>query len=213
MKPAILTNLNICTGCWSCVMACKIGNKLADDQWWMKVNTLPSGVTDEPSGTWPNVKMSWLPVAFPQCTLCPTRTAQNLEPYCVFNCPTQARTYGDLDDPMSKASIAMKGYRDKGYKIYQLPDAGSTTHAAFHYAEKRENTENTVNYTLAEEDNDPPCPTFLLSLIVTEKDSLSSSVGAMHNWLNRSTIIGDLIVQSGFNFQIENVVIQRFDLL
>jgi Fe-S-cluster-containing dehydrogenase component len=59
-----------------------------------------------------------------------------LEPYCVWNCPNHARTYGDLDDPMSKISVAMKGYRDRGYKIYQLPDAGTTTHVAAYYAEK-----------------------------------------------------------------------------
>jgi hypothetical protein len=45
-------------------------------------------------------------------------------------------TYGDLDDPGSKISLTMSELRDRGYKIYQLPDAGTTTSANLWYAEK-----------------------------------------------------------------------------
>ncbi len=136
MKLGILTDLHLCTGCWTCSMTCKTGNHLADDVWWMKVNTVPSGTIDDPAGTWPNLKMSWLPIMYPQCTLCAPRTARGLQPFCVWNCPTKARTYGDLDDPNSEISMKMKSLTDRGFKIYQSPDAGTATHAAAWYGDK-----------------------------------------------------------------------------
>ena len=140
MKPGIVTNLELCSGCWTCAAACSVAYKLPDDtkQWWLTVKSVgdSSGAIDEPAGAYPNFKLSWEPIMWPSCTLCPARTARNLEPYCVWNCPNHARAYGDLDDPMSKISVAMKGYRDRGYKIYQLPDAGTTTHVAAYYVEK-----------------------------------------------------------------------------
>lgn len=138
MKPAILTNLRLCFGCWTCAMGCQQGKKLADDEWILKVNTVghSSGAIDEPVGTYPNLKMSWVPYAFPTCNLCKERTDRGKEPYCTYNCPSYARTYGDLDDPTSKISLAMKDLKNRGYNIYQLPDAGSKSHAAFYYADK-----------------------------------------------------------------------------
>ena len=113
----------------------------------MKINNVghSSGQIDEPAGSWQvsadgirsgDLKLSWVPVAFPTCNLCKERTDRGLEPYCTYNCPSQARIYGDLDDPSSKISIVMKGLRDAGYRIYQLPDAGDKTHVAMYYADK-----------------------------------------------------------------------------
>ena len=141
MKPAILTNLRLCFGCWTCSLGCQQGKKLADDKWIMRINTVgsESGKMDEPAGSWADpssLKMSWVPVAFPTCNLCKERTDRGKEPYCTYNCPSLARIYGDLDDPTSKISLAMKDLSGRGYKIYQLPDAGDKTHAAFYYADK-----------------------------------------------------------------------------
>lgn len=150
VKPALLTNLELCTGCWTCACVCAVAYKLPDDltQWWINVKTVATGTgpstteatsgnaIDEPTGTWPNLSLDWIPVATTKCTLCPARTQAGLDPYCVWNCPNKARIYGDLDDPASKVSLAMKGYKDRGYKIYQLSDAGTASHAAMYYAEK-----------------------------------------------------------------------------
>ncbi|NTU42307.1 MAG: ferredoxin, partial [Nitrospirales bacterium] len=62
-----------------------------------------------------------------KCTLCVDRiNNQNLpeaerKPACVLACPTGARTFGDIDDPQSAASIAIK--EKQGHKI--MPEAGT----------------------------------------------------------------------------------------
>jgi len=119
-----------------------VARNLAADEWWSKVITNGKTNTpylDDPAGSWSNpstLKMSWTPVHLPKCDLCIDRTRAGKDPYCVYNCPTSAKTYGDLDDPSSAISLVMKDLTDRGYKIYQLPDAGKGTHTAAYYADK-----------------------------------------------------------------------------
>jgi molybdopterin-containing oxidoreductase family iron-sulfur binding subunit len=135
-KPAILVNVNRCTGCWTCSVACKVGNKLAPDEWWHNVRTIGSGKgVDNPSGTWPDVHMKWLPFYTSKCSLCAKRTAVGDEPFCSYNCPTRALTYGDMDDPQSPFSIRRKELEDSGFHISQLPE-WEASRANIYYAER-----------------------------------------------------------------------------
>ena len=135
-QPAILINLKRCTGCWTCSLACKVGNKLAEDEWWQHVRTIGSGAgIDEPGGIWPDVHMSWMPMHTTDCTLCGERTAGGQEPYCTYNCPTRAMTFGDLDDAQSPISVRINELREMGYRIYQLP-SWEQTRPEIYYAEK-----------------------------------------------------------------------------
>ncbi len=43
-----------------------------------------------------------------KCTLCKERTDEGEEPMCVLCCPGDARIYGDLDDPQSEISRAIR---------------------------------------------------------------------------------------------------------
>lgn len=56
-----------------------------------------------------------------KCTMCKERTDRGEIPMCVQNCPFEARTFGDLDDPESEISklIAQKS----AYTL--LPDEGT----------------------------------------------------------------------------------------
>ncbi len=135
-SPAILINLKRCTGCWTCSLACKVGNKLAEDEWWQHVRTLGSGTgIDEPGGQYPDLHMSWMPIHTTDCTLCGARTAEGQEPFCTYNCPTKAMTFGDLEDPQSPISLRVTELKEKGYRIFQHP-AWERTRSEIIYAEK-----------------------------------------------------------------------------
>jgi molybdopterin-containing oxidoreductase family iron-sulfur binding subunit len=134
-QPAILINLKRCTGCWTCSLACKVGYNLPEDEWWQFVRTIGGNSIDEPAGEWPNVWMKWMPVHTTDCTLCGERTAKGQEPYCTYNCPNRAMTFGDLEDPKSPISLRMQELREMGYTIFQQPSWERTRSDIF-YAEK-----------------------------------------------------------------------------
>lgn len=115
-KSTILVNLQRCTGCWTCSLACKVGNELADDEYRITVRTEGSGEgIDRPAGTWPNLHMSWTPIWRPSCTKCPERIAAGEEPYCVHSCPNGALNLGD------DAAAEVEALKEKGFRIFTLP--------------------------------------------------------------------------------------------
>lgn len=126
-EQTILVNLNRCTGCWTCSMACKLGNRLADDEWWNTVRTLGSGEgIDRPGGQWPDLRMSWIPVYHRDCILCAGRTAQGELPYCVAACPCEALHWGDLEDEKSEVSKQVADLRARDFRIFRLPNWENT---------------------------------------------------------------------------------------
>jgi Fe-S-cluster-containing dehydrogenase component len=133
---AILVNLTRCTGCWTCSMSCKVAHDVEEGKWWSFVRTIGSGSTiDEPAGKWPDLHMSWMPVFTSECVMCGRRTPKGSEPYCCYNCPTGALTYGNLGDKESEISKHMEELRQKGYSIFQLPE-WERTRAEIYYAGK-----------------------------------------------------------------------------
>ena len=85
-QKAIITDLNRCTGCLSCTVACKLINDVPVGNFW--VRTLRVGPVPKAGGTgdFPDVDMYYLPV---QCQHC-------ANPECVEVCPTGASA--KLDD-------------------------------------------------------------------------------------------------------------------
>ena len=130
MAKKMLVNLNRCTGCWACSMACKSINKLEDDEFWVTVRTNGSGSgIDRPQGKWPNLTMSWIPIWSKQCIVCAPRQAEGKQPFCVECCPTHALTYGDEADGKTEE------LRGQGFEIFQLP-AFEGSRAGVVYARK-----------------------------------------------------------------------------
>lgn len=126
----ILVDLQRCTGCWTCSLSCKTVNDLPDEEYWCTVRTLGSGEgIDRPSGIWPNLHMSWMPVWSNKCTLCAPRQAEGDIPFCVKCCPNKALVTGEAVDE------AIDNLREKGFRLFSLP-AWESTREGILYASK-----------------------------------------------------------------------------
>ena len=73
-RYCIVVDLDKCTGCQTCEVACKIENNIALGEKWNKV------IERGPFGEFPHIEKYWLPVMCQQCTNAP----------CVNVCPTGA---------------------------------------------------------------------------------------------------------------------------
>lgn len=122
MAKKMLVDLQRCIGCWTCAMACKVGNGLDDDDYRIIVRTNGSGAgIDRPQGTYPNLRMSWQPIYQKGCTFCAENVAEGYPQYCVMDCPTHALAWGDEDDPDSAYCQEVKRCLDLHYHLFELP--------------------------------------------------------------------------------------------
>jgi len=80
-KRAHVIDLDRCSGCDSCIVACKFENNVTLGNYWCRVLAIG------PTGEYPNIEMYWLPVACQQCEIAP----------CLDVCPTGA-SYRDADN-------------------------------------------------------------------------------------------------------------------
>lgn len=135
MAKSFLVNVNRCVGCWTCSLACKVAYDLPLDDYRVIVRTLGGGGVDTPGGEWPNLHMKWEPVYTNECIKCSGDASTDHEPYCVYNCTTEAITCGDIADPESKISKEMDRLKGMGYKVSQLPSWEPTMKDVY-YAEK-----------------------------------------------------------------------------
>lgn len=135
MAQTTLCNVNRCVGCWTCAMACKVAYDLPEDEYRMYVETIGAGGVDLPGGTWPDLHMSWKPVYKANCPNCAGDEYTGGVPYCVYNCTTEALTWGNLSDPDSKVSRELAKLKGLGYRVYE-PPKWEGTRADVLYAEK-----------------------------------------------------------------------------
>ena len=85
-KYGMVIDLSRCTGCRSCMVACKMHNSLPPGTWWQRVETLGSKEHHVPVGEYPDVTETFLPVLCNHCENAP----------CVKVCPVAA-TWRDED--------------------------------------------------------------------------------------------------------------------
>ena len=79
---AIITDLNRCTGCLACTVACKAQNGVPVGNFWIRTMRVGPTVKEDGSGQFPDVDMYFLPM---QCQHCSS-------PECTTVCPTGAST-------------------------------------------------------------------------------------------------------------------------
>lgn len=138
MAYQMLVDLDRCVGCWTCAMACKVGNHLADDEYRVEVETHGSGKgIDRPAGVYPDLKMTWQPVYLPTCTFCAPRVAEGEKPFCVNCCPTLALAFGNDADAESAFCQEKARVEGRGARVWELDTAGAETRANVLYATAR----------------------------------------------------------------------------
>jgi Fe-S-cluster-containing dehydrogenase component len=91
----VLVDREKCIGCRYCMMACPYGVRSFNEE--KKV--------------------------VEKCTLCVHLQDIGEKPACVKNCPSKARLFGDLDDPNSDVSKALKVAGSEN--VHSLPDVGN----------------------------------------------------------------------------------------
>lgn len=103
-----------CVGCRSCMMACPYGNRYFNDgrqEYFLQGPTPYEAARTARHQT--EVVM--------KCNFCRERVRAGGVPACVANCPTIARTFGDLDDARSEVSRLIK--ERGGFPLH--PEAGT----------------------------------------------------------------------------------------
>lgn len=90
-----------CIGCSSCAVACPY-----DQRTMMEKETMRDGLfgTGELTPFEQQGYSRFTPGTVTKCDFCSQRVDAGLDPACVVTCPTNARIFGDLDDPNSAAS-------------------------------------------------------------------------------------------------------------
>jgi molybdopterin-containing oxidoreductase family iron-sulfur binding subunit len=103
-----------CIGCRMCIAACPYTG-VRSFNWEEPVNHVGFPIGD-PSVA-PHQKHT-----VEKCTMCAQRIARSEVPLCVDACPSRARHFGDLDDPISEVSqlIASRNYKQL------LPERGTS---------------------------------------------------------------------------------------
>ena len=89
----ILIDLEWCSGCHSCEMACRVEHDYHDGK---------CGIVVHEIGPWELTPEKWVltyaPTMTELCDLCATRTAQGKEPTCVKHCQSHCMMFGDIND-------------------------------------------------------------------------------------------------------------------
>lgn len=120
MRNCLVLDLNRCTGCDTCVVACKLENGIGLGKYWNRVLTVG------PTGTHPHIEMYWLPMQCQQCEnpacvhVCPTGASYRDEKtgvvlvdhnkcigcqYCMMACPYGVRTLNEETKTVEKCTL------------------------------------------------------------------------------------------------------------
>jgi dimethyl sulfoxide reductase iron-sulfur subunit len=107
----VLVDDGKCIGCGACITACPYKKRAK-----LKKETFQAGLHKNNEIT-PYEKQGYPRFTVGtavKCTFCHERVAQGLMPACVVTCPTEARIFGDLNDPDSQPRKLIQ--KRKGYQ-------------------------------------------------------------------------------------------------
>lgn len=96
----VMVDRDKCIGCGSCIVACPYDQRTRLEPEMLHQGLFGAGrlTPFEEQGLG-----RFTAGTVVKCTFCHERVDAGLQPACVVTCPTEARIFGDLDDPASKA--------------------------------------------------------------------------------------------------------------
>ena len=127
MRNCLVIDLDRCTGCDSCVVACKHENNVPLGVYWNRVNVVG------PTGKWPEIEQYYLPTQCQQCenapciAACPTGASYRDEENglvlidhetcigcqtCIEACPYGARSYNEELNVVEKCTCCVQRLQD-----------------------------------------------------------------------------------------------------
>jgi molybdopterin-containing oxidoreductase family iron-sulfur binding subunit len=122
----VLVDQDKCIGCRACMLACPYSNRF-----YLRKGELETGYHGERTA-FEDAKWQWFTEGtVTKCTFCAHRVDDGLEPACVVTCPTDARIFGDLDDPQSRPSTLIRERNG----LQPLAELG--TNPSVYYVEER----------------------------------------------------------------------------
>lgn len=100
-KWGMLIDIEYCTGCHSCEIACEQENHLPVDQFGIKVTEHILHENDK-------LIIDYVPYITGLCTFCLGRVSKGERPSCVKHCLSQCMTFGTVEEITEAAKSAKK---------------------------------------------------------------------------------------------------------
>jgi Fe-S-cluster-containing dehydrogenase component len=86
---SFVIDLDRCTGCWACAIACRMRNELSEGEWWIRVETVGGASRDTSTGVFPDVEKHYRPI-IDHCIEGVAEPTAPDTPACAAACPTRA---------------------------------------------------------------------------------------------------------------------------
>ena len=98
MAYGLLIDYELCTGCQSCEVACKMEKDLPVGKWGIRVLEDGPWQMDDTKNSGKAFNWNKIPVPTGLCDLCAERTSRGREPICVHHCLANVMRYGTVED-------------------------------------------------------------------------------------------------------------------